>query len=54
MGLGFLPARTLIDRDLLAYEEIWAAGGTPLSVFPLSPSELLERTAGELEDISPR
>lgn len=47
------PTRTLIDRDLFAYEEVWAAAGTPRSVFPLSPTNLLERAAGEVMDISP-
>ena len=38
------PARTVIDPDLLGYEQIWAAAGTPRSVFPLSPSDLVART----------
>jgi prolyl-tRNA editing enzyme YbaK/EbsC (Cys-tRNA(Pro) deacylase) len=33
--------RTFIDEDLLGLEEVWAAAGTPDSVFPLSPLELL-------------
>lgn len=53
-GWATSPGRTLIDRDLFAFEEIWAAAGTPRSVFPLSPAELVERTAGEIKDISPR
>ena len=32
--------RTLIDQDLLACDEVWAAAGTPDSVFPLVPAEL--------------
>jgi prolyl-tRNA editing enzyme YbaK/EbsC (Cys-tRNA(Pro) deacylase) len=32
---------TFCDEDLLAYEEVWAAAGTPDSVFPLTPHELL-------------
>lgn len=39
--------RTLCDRDLLAHEEIWAAAGTPDSVFALSPAELLRCTGAE-------
>ena len=46
-GWATPPARTLIDVDLLGYAEIWAAAGTPRSVFPLTPSELLARTGGE-------
>jgi prolyl-tRNA editing enzyme YbaK/EbsC (Cys-tRNA(Pro) deacylase) len=32
--------RAFIDGDLLGYEEVWAAAGTPDSVFPLSPADL--------------
>jgi prolyl-tRNA editing enzyme YbaK/EbsC (Cys-tRNA(Pro) deacylase) len=34
----------LVDLDLLTWNEIWAAAGTPDSVFPLSPAELLRVT----------
>lgn len=34
----------LVDHDLLAWDEIWAAAGTPESVFPLSPAVLLRVT----------
>lgn len=51
-GWATPPARTLIDHDLLDYDEIWAAAGTPRSVFPLSPSELVARTGGEVAVIS--
>lgn len=33
--------RAFVDEDLLGYEEVWAAAGTPDSVFPLSPADLL-------------
>ncbi len=33
--------RTFIDEDLLRLEEVWAAAGTPDSVFPLRSLELL-------------
>lgn len=36
--------RSLLDEDLLGYEEVWAAAGTPDSVFPLAPEELLRAT----------
>lgn len=29
-----------IDPDLLAYEEVWAAAGTPNAVFPVDPNRL--------------
>jgi len=34
----------LVDPALLGWDEIWAAAGTPDSVFPLTPSELLRVT----------
>jgi Cys-tRNA(Pro) deacylase len=36
---------TFMDKDLLQFDVVWAAAGTPDSVFPLSPNELL-RSAG--------
>jgi prolyl-tRNA editing enzyme YbaK/EbsC (Cys-tRNA(Pro) deacylase) len=33
--------QSFLDEDLLAFEEVWAAAGTPDSVFPLSPAELV-------------
>lgn len=47
------PARTLVDRDLLGYHEIWAAAGTPRTVFPLSPGDLVARTGGEVTVVTP-
>ena len=32
--------KTFIDADLLQYGQIWAAAGTPMSVFPADPKEL--------------
>jgi prolyl-tRNA editing enzyme YbaK/EbsC (Cys-tRNA(Pro) deacylase) len=45
------PLRTLIDRDLLALDPIWAAAGTPFAVFRVSPHELLALTGGEIADL---
>jgi prolyl-tRNA editing enzyme YbaK/EbsC (Cys-tRNA(Pro) deacylase) len=42
------PLRTLLDQALFGYDEIWAAAGTPKSVFPISPKELARVTAGEI------
>lgn len=44
------PIRTFIDRDLLAFEEIWAAAGTPRAVFRLTPDELVRMTGGEVAE----
>ena len=34
----------VVDPDLLSWDEIWAAAGTPDSVFRLTPAELLRVT----------
>ena len=50
--LGFPNAiPTFIDRDLLQYETIWAAAGTPRHVFELAPSELVRITGGTVADL---
>jgi prolyl-tRNA editing enzyme YbaK/EbsC (Cys-tRNA(Pro) deacylase) len=38
------PLTCLVDPDLLDWDEIWAAAGTPDSVFRLTPTELLRAT----------
>lgn len=43
--------RTLVDADLLALDLIWAAAGTPVAVFRLSPAELITLTSGEVADL---
>lgn len=40
--------RTLIDRDLLQYDSIWAAAGTPHAVFQCSPEQMRQMTGGEV------
>ncbi len=42
---------TYIDQDLLQFDELWAAAGTPHAVFRLKPAELLQITAGKVADI---
>lgn len=39
---------TFIDEDLMQYEEIWAAAGTPNAIFKLTPAILAEITKGEI------
>jgi prolyl-tRNA editing enzyme YbaK/EbsC (Cys-tRNA(Pro) deacylase) len=43
--------RILLDRDLLAHAELWAAAGTPNAVFQTDPDELIAITHGEWVDI---
>ena len=40
-----------IDRDLMAYDLIWAAAGTPHAVFPLKSENLPRITGGRLIDV---
>ncbi|MHB1354799.1 MAG: YbaK/EbsC family protein [Anaerolineae bacterium] len=40
------PLVTVIDQDLLQYNELWAAAGTPHAVFKLSPHDLVSLTGG--------
>jgi prolyl-tRNA editing enzyme YbaK/EbsC (Cys-tRNA(Pro) deacylase) len=48
------PLLTYCDRDLLQYDEVWAAAGTPNSVFPVDPNVLLRMTRAEVVDIAER
>lgn len=34
------PLKTFMDADLLAHDRVWAAAGTPNSVFPVAPQRL--------------
>jgi prolyl-tRNA editing enzyme YbaK/EbsC (Cys-tRNA(Pro) deacylase) len=38
------PIATYMDRDLLDYDVVWAAAGTPRSVFPIEPGLLRQAT----------
>jgi len=40
------PLVTVVDEALADYPEIWAAGGTPHTVFPLTYDELVRLTDG--------
>jgi prolyl-tRNA editing enzyme YbaK/EbsC (Cys-tRNA(Pro) deacylase) len=50
--VGF-PSRiqTYIDADLLQYEELWAAAGTPNHVFRTTPTELTTLTQATRADL---
>lgn len=52
--MGFpRPIPTFIDRDLLQYNLVWAAAGTPRHVFPISPRQLAQITGGVVADLKP-
>lgn len=42
------PLEVFIDEDLLQYDEIWAAAGTPYAVFKLVPAALVTMTGGRV------
>lgn len=42
------PIKTFIDRDLLKYEEIWAAAGSPHMVFCIRPDDLVRACQGKI------
>ncbi len=46
------PVRTLIDRGVLAWDRVWAAAGSPRTVFDALPSELVDATGGTVVDVA--
>ena len=50
--LGHAKAvKLLLDEDLRRYETVWAAAGTPFSVFPLPPEKLRSLTGCDWADV---
>jgi prolyl-tRNA editing enzyme YbaK/EbsC (Cys-tRNA(Pro) deacylase) len=45
------PLTTIVDEDLAGYPEIWAAGGTPHTVFPLTFDDLVRVTGGTVSSV---
>lgn len=45
------PLRTIIDADLMPFDVIWAAAGTPNAVFQTTPADLQTMTEGQVADI---
>ena len=45
------PINTFIDEDLMRYNEILAAAGTPNTVFKLTPEILAEITKGRIINV---
>lgn len=46
------PPVTLIDRDLLRFDELWAAAGHPHAVFRLCPQDLQRWTGAATADVA--
>ena len=45
------PVDVLIDRDLLQFDVVWAAAGTPHAVFPIAPADLVRATGGRVMEL---
>ena len=45
------PVRLLVDADLQRFATVWAAAGTPFSVFPITPAQLLRLTGAAWADV---
>jgi prolyl-tRNA editing enzyme YbaK/EbsC (Cys-tRNA(Pro) deacylase) len=45
------PLAVYVDRDLLAYDLLYAAAGLPECVFPIAPPELVRATGGTVVDV---
>ncbi|MFC7923834.1 YbaK/EbsC family protein [Streptomyces cinereoruber] len=43
--------RVLADRGILAHEVVWAAAGTPHTVFAIDPKSLVAHAGGTLVDV---
>jgi prolyl-tRNA editing enzyme YbaK/EbsC (Cys-tRNA(Pro) deacylase) len=46
------PITTFVDPDLLGYDEVWAAAGTPRDVFPIAPEALVAATRAVTADLA--
>ena len=43
--------RTFVDEDLLLFDVVYAAGGTPNALFPIVPADLLRVCGGHPADV---
>ncbi len=48
------PLKTFIDCDLLKHETVWAAAGTPFSVFSIVSKDLLALSQAEILEVQDR
>lgn len=46
------PLRTVVDRHLSGFDVVWAAAGTPHSVFSTTYDELIRLTSGTAADVA--
>lgn len=45
-------ARVVVDRGLASYDVVWAAAGTPHTVFPTTFDELVSASGGAVADVA--
>jgi Cys-tRNA(Pro) deacylase len=45
------PLKTYVDEDLLQYETVWAAAGTPNAVFQITPQEMIRISNGNVVNV---
>ena len=46
------PVRTFVERGVLAWPRVWAAAGSPRTVFDATPDELLAATGASVVDVA--
>lgn len=46
------PLRAVVDPALLTFETVWAAAGTPDTVFELTPDELVSASGADVADFA--
>jgi prolyl-tRNA editing enzyme YbaK/EbsC (Cys-tRNA(Pro) deacylase) len=44
--------RTFVDRDLMRFAVVHAAGGTPRAMFPIAPADLVRVSGGTVADVA--
>jgi prolyl-tRNA editing enzyme YbaK/EbsC (Cys-tRNA(Pro) deacylase) len=44
---------TYIDEDLMGYQTVWGAAGTPKAIFELTPDALQKMTGGRVARVKP-
>ena len=50
--LGYAtPVAVFMDADLFRFAEVWAAGGSPFSVFPIEPARLRDVSGDTVTDL---
>ena len=47
------PIDTVVDEDLLRYDVVWAAAGTPRAVFAIAPEALVAVSGARVARVSP-